>query len=79
LVKISLQAAMIMAAIFAAVCLAFAITGFVSLGDIADPTQASDARGFAWYWTFLASVAIGLGSLAWWIARTEGKDDDEQP
>jgi hypothetical protein len=53
---------MVIAAIFAVICLGVAITGFTSLGDIADPTQAADARGFAWFWTFLASVAIVLDS-----------------
>jgi len=67
---------MVVAAIFAAICLGFAIIGFTSLGDITDPTEIADARGFAWFWTFLASVAIGLGLLAWWIARTHKEDDD---
>jgi len=67
---------MVIAAIFAALCFAVAISGFTSLADISDPIQATDARGFAWFWTFLASVAIGFGLLAWWIARTHGEDDD---
>jgi len=67
---------MVVAAIFAAICLGFAIIGFTSLGDITDPTEIADARGFAWFWTFLASVAIGLGLLVWWIARTRKEDDD---
>jgi len=67
---------MVIAAIFAAVCLTVAITGFTSLGEITDPTQIADAKGFAWFWTFLASVAIGLGLLAWWIARTHKDDED---
>ena len=67
---------MVMAAIFAAICLSVAITGFTSLGDITDPTEIADAKGFAWFWTFLASVAIGLGVLAWWVARTHGEDED---
>ena len=66
---------MVIAAIFAAICLGVAITGFTSLGDITDPTEVADARGFAWFWTFLASVAIGLGLLAWWVARNHGEDD----
>jgi len=74
--KISAQATVVIAAIFAVICLAVAITGFTSLGDIADPTQAADARGFAWFWTFLASVAIAFGLLAWWIARTHREDED---
>ena len=66
----------VFAAIFAAICLSVAITGFTSLGDIADPTQMADAKGFAWFWTFLGSVAIALGLLAWWIARTQREGDD---
>ena len=75
--NISLRMAMIMAAVFGAMSLAFAITGFVAIGDIADPKEASDARGFAWFWTFLATVAIGLGALALWIERSQrgGADD----
>lgn len=73
--KLSLQMTMIIAAIFAVVCFGVAITGFSSLGDIADPTQAADARGFAWFWTFLAGVAIALGLLAWWMAGTHREDD----
>jgi hypothetical protein len=74
--KFSLRATIIVAAIFAAVCLSVAITGFTSLGDMADPTQIADAKGFAWFWTFLASVAIAFGLLAWWLARRHGEDED---
>ena len=69
--KLSLQMTMIIAAVFAVVCFSVAITGFSSLSDIADSTQAADARGFAWFWTFLASVAVAVGLLSWWMARTE--------
>lgn len=72
--KLSLRATMVVAAIFAAICLGVAITGFASLGDIADPTQVADARGFAWFWAFLGGVAIALGLLAWWMA---GHGEDE--
>ena len=64
----------IMAAIFAAVCFGVAITGFTSLGDIADATQKADAKGFAWFWTFLGTVASVFGLLALWMVRTH-KDD----
>jgi hypothetical protein len=67
---------MIAAGIFAAICLGVAITGFTSLSEITDPTEVADARGFAWFWTFLASVAIGLGLLAWWVARNHKEDED---
>ena len=74
--NVTLRMAMIMAAIFAAVSLSVAVSGFIGLGDITDPTQASDARGFAWFWTFLGSIAVGLGSLAWWIERSQRNADD---
>lgn len=67
--RLSIHATIVAAAIFAAVCLAFAITGFTSLGHLTDPTEIADARGFAWFWTFLASVAIALGLVACWILR----------
>ncbi len=67
---------MVIAAIFAAICLGVAITGFTSLGDVTDPTEVADARGFAWFWTFLAGVAIVLGLLAWWVARNHREDED---
>ena len=74
--KFSIQATMVIAAIFAAICLGVAITGFTSLSNITDPTEVTDARGFAWFWTFLASVAIVLGLLAWWVARNHREDED---
>lgn len=67
---------MVVAAIFAAICLSVAITGFTSLGDITDPTQLADARGFAWFWAFLASIAIGFGLLSWWLARNHEEGED---
>jgi hypothetical protein len=70
---------MVFAAIFAAICLGVAITGFISLSDLTDPTEVADARGFAWFWAFLASVAIGLGLLAWWVTRHHREDEDELP
>lgn len=74
--KLSIQATMIIGTIFAAICLGVAITGFASLSDITDPAEAADATGFAWFWTFLASVAIGLVLLAWWVARNYREDED---
>ena len=67
---------MVVAAVLAVLCLGVAVTGFTSLADIADPAQLADARGFAWFWTFLASVAIALAVLAWWVARNHKEDED---
>ena len=66
-----MQLSMILSAVFAVVCLGVAITGFTSLGDIQDPTQLADAKGFAWFWTFLGGVAIAFGLLAWWLIGTQ--------
>jgi hypothetical protein len=74
--KLSLQATMIAAVIFAAVCLGIAVTGFTSLGNLTDPTAIADAKGFAWFWSFLGSVAIALGLLAWRMTRRlDGGED----
>ena len=71
--NISLRMAMMMSAIFGMLSLAYAVYGFVSLGDITDPTQMADARGFVLFWTFLGSISIVLGLLAWWIERAQSK------
>lgn len=73
---ISAKLSVVLAAIFAAVCFGVAITGFTSLGDIADPVQLSDARGFAWFWTFLGMVAVVFGALGVWLVKTHPEGDD---
>jgi hypothetical protein len=73
--KLSLRATMIAAAIFAAVCLSVAITGFTSLGTLTDATAIADAKGFAWFWTFLGCVAVAFGLLAWWVSRRLGEGE----
>jgi len=72
--KITAQMSAVMAIVFAAICLGFAYSGFAALGDIADPAQAADAHGFAWFWTGLAAVGVLIGAVSWWMARTTGDD-----
>jgi hypothetical protein len=75
-VNISASLVPIPAAIFAAICLGFALTGFSSLGEVVDPVEHSNAIGYACFWTFLALVAAGFGVLAWWLVRTQRSDAD---
>lgn len=74
--RITATLAALFSMVFAAVCFAFALTGFTSLGAITDPVQATDARGFAWFWSFLASVGVVFGLLSWWMARTQRYPED---
>jgi len=74
--KLSLRATMIACAIFGAICLGVAITGFTSLGALTDPTAIADAKGFAWFWGFLGSVAILLGLLAWRMTPRSDENED---
>ena len=73
--KFSLRATMIASAIFAVICLSIAMTGFASLGSLTDPTTIADAKGFAWFWCFLGSVALLLGLVAW---RMEARSDENE-
>jgi hypothetical protein len=70
-----MQATAVIGAVFAAICLGVALTGFSSLGDIDDPAQLADAKGFASFWAFLGGVAIFFGAMAWWMARNQKKDE----
>jgi len=74
--KLSMRATMIVAAIFAAICLGVAVTGFTSLGSLTDPTAIEDAKGFAWFWTFLGTVALTLGVLAWRMTPRSDESED---
>ena len=67
--KISMQMSVILAAVFATVCFGVAISGFSSLAEITDPVQRADSSGFAWFWTFLGTVAVAFGALGAWLMR----------
>jgi hypothetical protein len=72
--KISAQMTIVVAAVFAIICYGVAITGFSSIGEMTDPVQAADSKGFAWFWAFLGTVAVALGAVSLWIVRTGGED-----
>lgn len=74
--KFSAQMNTWIAAVFAVICYGVALTGFSSIGDMTDPVQVADARGFAWFWAFLGTVAVALGAASMWIVRTQKNDDD---
>jgi hypothetical protein len=74
--RITATLAALFSILFATVCFAFAFIGFTSLAEITDPVQATDARGFAWFWSFLAGVAVVFGLLSWWMARTQRDRED---
>ena len=76
--RITAKMSVVIAAIFAAVCFSVAITGFTSLGDIADPVQRADGVGFAWFWTFLGAIGLAFGALSVWILRTHKEDEEGQ-
>lgn len=72
--KFSAQITMVMAVIFAVACYAVAIKGFMSLSGITDAAVLSDSKGFAWFWAFLGTIAVVMGIVSWWIAKTEKND-----
>lgn len=68
--RISAKISIWLAAFFAVVCFSVAFNGFTSLGDIADPTQRADAKGFAWFWTVLGMVGVVFGGVGVWLVKT---------
>ena len=74
--KISAKLSIVIATIFATICFGVAITGFTSIGDIADPVQRADGLGFAWFWTFLGAIAVAFGALGVWIVKTHKDGED---
>jgi hypothetical protein len=72
--KISAGIAMWMCVAFALVCFGFAFSGFSALETLADEAERELSRGYAWFWMFLAAVAVVFGVLSW-MAK-EGKLGD---
>lgn len=62
--------------LFTIFCAGFAISGFSSLGDITDPAQLDDARGFSYFWTFLTAVGIAFGALSLWMLKAPAEGPD---
>ena len=73
--KITAKLGVVISVVFAVLCFGVALNGFTSLGDISDPAQLDDAKGFAGFWAFLGSVGVVFGVLSWWIGRTEHGDE----
>ena len=74
--NISPKFAALAAAPFALICLGFAINGFLQLGEITDPQQMSDARGYIGFWLFLLAIAVMSGVGSWWLMATRKKDGE---
>ncbi len=75
MLKISAKMSMYMSAVFAVVCFGVALKGFSSLGEISDPQQLSDARGFAGFWAFLGAIGVLFALLSRWMHRTAREDE----
>ena len=52
------------ALVFGLACFGFGLHGLWGLDGIADEAVRSDARGFAWFWLFLASIALVIGVIS---------------
>ena len=74
--QISMRVSVVISVVFAVICFGVAISGFSSLGDIADPTQRADGQGFALFWAFLGVVAAAFAVLGYRILKTYKQDSD---
>jgi hypothetical protein len=71
--KLSVRTTVVLAAIFALVCFGVALSELNALGEITDPAQKADAKGFAMFWAFLGLVAAGAAALSSCMMRTPKK------
>jgi hypothetical protein len=55
--------------VFGLICLGVGVHGLWSLEGISDEAVRSDARGFAWFWLFLAAVTLLIGLLSGLMAK----------
>jgi hypothetical protein len=57
------------ALVFGLVCLGVGMHGLWALDTITDEALRSDARGFAWFWLFLAAIGLLIGLLSGLMAK----------
>jgi hypothetical protein len=74
--KISAVVGMWLCVVFALVCFGVSYSGFSSLATLTDPEQRELSVGYAWFWTFLGSVATVFGVLSWMIKQGKFGDYD---
>lgn len=63
--KLTAQMSFWGALVFGLVCLGVGVHGLWSLGGLADEAVRADAQGFAWFWLFLAAIALVICVLSW--------------
>ena len=71
--KLSAQMTLVIAIIFAALCFAYAIYGWMSLGDMPMGPQRDEAWGYVGYWAFLGAVGVAGAFVSWRMTR-HGED-----
>ena len=67
--KLTAQLTQWMALLFAVLCGAYGVNGMIASGALAEGAVRDDARGFAWFWLFLAGVGVVLAVVSWLMAR----------
>jgi hypothetical protein len=67
--KLTAHLAAVLALVFGLICLAVGVNGLWQVRDLADATERADAQGFAWFWLFLAAVALTTAVLSHLMAR----------
>ena len=75
--KVTAQVAVWLSAAFALFCGAFAYSGFAALSGLTDAAEREASLGYAWFWTFLAVVAVASGVLSWMIKEGKLGDPDQ--
>jgi phosphotransferase system glucose/maltose/N-acetylglucosamine-specific IIC component len=67
--KVSATITIWICGVFALGCFAFAMTGFLALDALPTDAERELSRGYAWFWMFLALVAVIFGALSWMIKK----------
>jgi hypothetical protein len=71
--KITAQFSLWASIVFGLLCLGIALYGFSQLDAMADAAARADARGFAYFWLFMGSVAVACAIASWWILKCESQ------
>lgn len=62
---------LVIATMFAALCLGYAFYGWYALSGMPPGQDYDDARGFVWFWAFLGAVGAVSAYISWRMARSD--------
>ncbi len=69
--KVSAGITLVMALIFATLCLGYSGYGWWELSAMPAGAERDDAQGFVWFWVFMGVIGLVSAYISWRMVRSD--------